>query len=296
MVPEWTEKNWQTQGSCGYILPPLSVQRLQVTMDQCPTFVVVHGNGQILNRICKDIVQFSQRLLDALGNQGRWDVAAIKRELNQMSTMIMEYHEHFQGNWCSGFVRMGQGGPVEMIITRKVRAVSVGVGGHDVNCLTELLTFNSPRCLSRASMNALIHVVDHANKSYEATRLGWRDVISGTHNLLTCRDLERFGALCNDDHDVVEGEYHLYKEWQSSFLGCPTYIPIEMGSRVTRKMKGARKKAGVAAPNPMVDMNTSLHITSGLRMLGGSCSFQTRRLDTANLRYVRMLLFFIGLC
>jgi hypothetical protein len=31
--PERTEENWQSQGSCGYIHPPLSVQSLQVNMD-----------------------------------------------------------------------------------------------------------------------------------------------------------------------------------------------------------------------------------------------------------------------
>ncbi len=38
-------------------------------------------------------------------------------------------------------------------------------------------------------MNALVHVVDHANECFEANRLGWRDVISSANDLLTCRDL-----------------------------------------------------------------------------------------------------------
>ncbi len=38
-------------------------------------------------------MQFCQRLLDALGNQGRWDATAIEHELNQMSTMTKGYHE-----------------------------------------------------------------------------------------------------------------------------------------------------------------------------------------------------------
>jgi hypothetical protein len=38
-------------------------------------------------------------------------------------------------------------------------------------------------------------------------------------------------ALCNNYHDVVEGEYHLYKEWQLSFLGHPTYIRIRNGAK-----------------------------------------------------------------
>ncbi len=85
-------------------------------------------------------MQFSQRLLNALGDQGQWDAAAIKHKLNQMLTMIKGYHEHFNGNWFSGFVRMGQGGPGEMITTRELSAVSNG--GHDVNCSTKPLFFN----------------------------------------------------------------------------------------------------------------------------------------------------------
>jgi hypothetical protein len=73
-------------------------------------------------------------------------------------------------------------------------------------------------------MNALIHVVHHANKSYKADCLGWEDVISIIHKLLTLRDLERYVSLCNDAYDAVEGEYHLYEEWQLLFLGRPTYI------------------------------------------------------------------------
>jgi hypothetical protein len=63
-------------------------------------------------------------------------------------------------------------------------------------------------------MNALIHVVDHANKSFEADHSEWRDVISSANDLLTGHDLGRFVALCNESYDVVEGEYYLYKNWQ----------------------------------------------------------------------------------
>ncbi len=97
-----------------------------------------------------------------------------------------------------------------MITTCNVHAVSDGV--HDVKCSKEPLIFNSCCCLSQVSVNTLIHVVDHANESYKADRLGWEDVISGARKLLTLGDLERFAALCNDIHDAVEGEYHLYKE------------------------------------------------------------------------------------
>jgi hypothetical protein len=78
-------------------------------------------------------------------------------------------------------------------------------------------------------MNALVHVVDHANKCFEAHCLGWRDLISSANDLLTCRDLGRFMALCNEGYDTVEAEYYFYKNWQFSFLGRPTYVPIRNG-------------------------------------------------------------------
>jgi hypothetical protein len=163
----------------------------------------------MLNRVCEDIMQYSQWLLDVLGNQGRWNMAAIEGQLYQMSSMIEEHHACFDGIWISGFVRMGQGGPLDMIITRKVRVVSNG--GRDSNCLTKPLMFNSHHCLLQASMEALVHVVDHANKHFEADRLRWMTVISSAHNLLTYCDLERFAALCNYGHQSVDGEYHLYE-------------------------------------------------------------------------------------
>ncbi len=92
-------------------------------MDRRQRVVVVHGSGQILDRFCKDIMQSSQWLLDALGNQG-WNTAAIEGQLKLMSSMIEEHHEHFKGVWFSGFVRMGRRGPLQMITTRKVHAVS----------------------------------------------------------------------------------------------------------------------------------------------------------------------------
>jgi hypothetical protein len=68
-------------------------------------------------------MQYSQQLLDALSSQG-WNTAAIEDQLKLMSSMIKGHHEHFTSIWFSGFVRMGQGGPLEMITTRKVRTVS----------------------------------------------------------------------------------------------------------------------------------------------------------------------------
>ncbi len=79
-------------------------------------------------------------------------------------------------------------------------------------------------------MNTLVHIVDHANKCVEADCLGWRGVISSANDLLTCRDLGRFAALCNDGYGAIEGEYYLYKNWLTLFLGPPTtYIWIRNG-------------------------------------------------------------------
>jgi hypothetical protein len=71
-------------------------------------------------------MRYSQWLLDALCNQGQWNAAAIEGQLNQMSSMMKEHHACFEGIWFSGFVRMGQGGPLEVITTREVCAVSNG--------------------------------------------------------------------------------------------------------------------------------------------------------------------------
>jgi hypothetical protein len=78
-------------------------------------------------------------------------------------------------------------------------------------------------------MNPLVHIVDHANERFEANCLGWRDVTSSANDLITCCDLGRFAALCNAGYDAVEGEYYLYKNWQFSFFGHPTYIRIRNG-------------------------------------------------------------------
>ncbi len=51
---------------------------------------------------------------------------AIKDVVDQISNMIEEYHESFEGIWFSGFVRVGQEGPLEMITTRAMRTVSYG--------------------------------------------------------------------------------------------------------------------------------------------------------------------------
>jgi hypothetical protein len=88
-------------------------------------------------------------------------------------------------------------------------------------------------------MDALVHVVDHVNECFEANYSGWRDVISSAHNLLTHPDLERFVALCNDGYDALEGEYYLYKNWQSSFLGRPTYIWIRNGVKGHEEVEGS---------------------------------------------------------
>jgi hypothetical protein len=86
-------------------------------------------------------------------------------------------------------------------------------------------------------MNALVHIVDHANKCFEANCSGWRDVISSANDLLTCRDFGRFGALCNEG--AVEGEYYLNKNWLFSFLGCPTYIRIRNWVEGHKEVEGS---------------------------------------------------------
>jgi hypothetical protein len=88
-------------------------------------------------------------------------------------------------------------------------------------------------------MDALVNVVDHANKCIEANCSGWRDVISSANDQLTCRDIGRFAALCNNGHKSVEGEYYLYGNWQSLFLGCPTYIWIRNGVKSHEEVEGS---------------------------------------------------------
>ncbi len=65
-------------------------------MDRHQQLVVVHGSRQILNGVCADIMQYSQRLLDALSSQG-WNALAIEDQLKLMSSMIKGHHEHFTG-------------------------------------------------------------------------------------------------------------------------------------------------------------------------------------------------------
>jgi hypothetical protein len=131
--------------------------RVYLNMDQCQWVVIICGSGRILNSICKEIMEYSQRLLDALSNQG-WNARSIMDVVNQKSKMIGEYRESFKGDWFSGFVRVGQGGPLEMITTCAVRAVSKGAG-RNLNCATKLLTFYSCHCSLQASMEALVCVV-----------------------------------------------------------------------------------------------------------------------------------------
>ncbi len=63
-------------------------------------------------------------------------------------------------------------------------------------------------------------------------------MVSGAGGLLTLRDFERFTALCNDDHDALKGEYHLYKEQQLLFLGGPTYIQFRNEVEVCKEDEG----------------------------------------------------------
>ncbi len=90
--PERTEEKWDLWIHPSTLVPA----KFTSTMDQCQQIVVVHGSGRILNRLCKDIMQSSQWLLDALGSQG-WNMVAIKGQLKIMSSMIEEHHERFTG-------------------------------------------------------------------------------------------------------------------------------------------------------------------------------------------------------
>ncbi len=70
--------------------------------------MVVHGSGQILNGVRADIVQYSQRLLDALSSQG-WNAAAIEDQLKLMSSMIEGHHECFTGIGLVDLLGWGEG-------------------------------------------------------------------------------------------------------------------------------------------------------------------------------------------
>ncbi len=122
------------------------------------------------------------------------------------------------------------------------RGKSYGAG-HNLNCSTKLLTFYSCNCSLRASMEALVRVADHVSEQYKANCLGWGNVISSAHNLFTCRDLDRFAALCNDGYDAMQGEYYLYKHWQSLFVGCPAYILIRNGVEGHEEDKESNNKS-----------------------------------------------------
>jgi hypothetical protein len=150
-------------------------------------------------------------------------------------------------------------------------------------------------------MKALVHAVDHANKCFEANHSGWRDVISSTNGLPTCRDLVRLATLCNEGYDAVEGEYYLYENWQFLFLGCPTYIRIRNEVEGQEEVEGSNyigsnNESWGGSIEYTGDANTSSCIISGLRTLSGSSSVRKRHLGTANLRYVHILLIFIAVC
>jgi hypothetical protein len=52
-------------------------------------------------------MEYSQWLLDALGNQG-WNARAIEDVVDQMSDMTKDYHESFEGIWfSSGLLHFG---------------------------------------------------------------------------------------------------------------------------------------------------------------------------------------------
>ncbi len=64
-------------------------------------------------------------------------------------------------------------------------------------------------------------------------------MISSANDLLTCHDLGRFAALCNNGQEAVEGEYYLYKNWQFLFLRHPNYIQIRNGVKGHNEVEGS---------------------------------------------------------
>jgi hypothetical protein len=178
-------------------------------------------------------MQSSQWLLDALGNQG-WNAATIKGQLKLMSSMIEEHNAGFKGIWFSGFVRMGQEGPLEMIATRKVCAVSNGEGvSKCLNIITNVLFtlsfvtgFYERLCTCCGSCK-------------QANHSGWRDVISSANDLLTHRDLGRFANLCNNGYKSMKSEITSTRIGIFCSLDTLHTLGSGMGSRVMKKLKGA---------------------------------------------------------
>jgi hypothetical protein len=65
--PERTEGKWCSEGSYGYIHPPLYVQSSKLTMDQSQRVVVVRGIGKFfMARGQRIVLIFTQDSLDAL--------------------------------------------------------------------------------------------------------------------------------------------------------------------------------------------------------------------------------------
>ncbi len=64
-------------------------------------------------------------------------------------------------------------------------------------------------------------------------------MISSANDLLTCHDLGRFAALCNNGHKFIQGEYYLYKNLQSLLHGRPTYIQIRNGFEGHEEVEGS---------------------------------------------------------
>jgi hypothetical protein len=135
--PEQTEDTWHSQGSYGYIHPPLYVQSFQVTTDRCQRVVVVHGIRKfIMARGQRVVVNFTQDSLDALCMalmahaerlnsllEPSWPNAEKVHEemYNMVDTLMIHAVDQ---KWFSAFTKIGK--MVEMMTSQEIRVVSWG--------------------------------------------------------------------------------------------------------------------------------------------------------------------------
>jgi hypothetical protein len=135
--PEQKEEKWHSQGSYGYIHPPLYVQSLQVTTDQRQRVLVVCGIVKfIMARGQRVVVNFTGDSLDALwvalmAHAGRlnsllkpsWpDAEKVYEEMYDMVDTLM-FHAVNQ-KWIGAFAKIG--GTEEMVTSQAIHAVSWG--------------------------------------------------------------------------------------------------------------------------------------------------------------------------
>jgi hypothetical protein len=88
-------------------------------------------------------------------------------------------------------------------------------------------------------MNALVHIVDHANKHFEANRLGWRDVISSAMICLLTMTLQGLQPCVMMVTNQCNVSITSTRIGNSCSLDAQPTFGSGMGSRVTKKLKGA---------------------------------------------------------